>query len=92
MHTFIFRYTFLPNSVFLFRKLFFSEFLLGISETLLCPMSAVHAKIVPLLDVHQLIMLIAGILTYSDPKLFFSIYFICYTYYYYDYYVCVIRI
>jgi hypothetical protein len=55
---------YLLNSVLLFWKLLVSEFLLGISETLLCSMSASHVKIVPLLDVHQLIMLFAGPLTY----------------------------
>jgi hypothetical protein len=33
-------------------------------RTLLCSMSAPHVKIVPLLDVHQLLMLSAGTLTY----------------------------
>jgi hypothetical protein len=60
------------------------EFLLGISETLLCSMSAPHVKIVPLLDVHQLLWLSAGTLTYSEPRTFFLIIlvFYCYNFYY----------
>jgi hypothetical protein len=38
-------------------------------------MSASHVKIVPLLDVHQLLMLSAGTLTYSEPGKFFSVIF-----------------
>jgi hypothetical protein len=45
------------------------EFLLGMSETLFSSMSAPHVKIVPLLDVHQLIMF-AVTLTYSGPGTF----------------------
>jgi hypothetical protein len=41
-------------------ELLVSEFLLGISEIFLCSMSAPHVKIVPLLDVHQLLMLSEG--------------------------------
>jgi hypothetical protein len=64
-----------------------SEFLLGISETLLCSMSALQVKIVPVLDVHQLLMLSAGTLTYSEPEMFTLIIFIiCYNCYYYYYY------
>jgi hypothetical protein len=49
-------------------------------------MSTSHVKIVPLLDVHQLLMLSAGTLTYSKPGTFSSIVFIiCYNYYYYYY-------
>jgi hypothetical protein len=33
-------------------------------------MSALQVKIVPLLDVHQLLMLFARTLTYSEPKTF----------------------
>jgi hypothetical protein len=40
------------NSALLFWKLLVSEFLLGISETLYCSMSAFQVKIVPLLDAH----------------------------------------
>jgi hypothetical protein len=49
------------------------EFLLGISETLLCSMSAPHLEIVPLLDVHQLLMLSAGTFTYLEPGTFSSV-------------------
>jgi type IV secretory pathway VirB3-like protein len=37
--------------------------------------SAPHVKIVPLIDVHQLLMLFAGTLTYSEPKTFSVIIF-----------------
>jgi hypothetical protein len=70
MLSFLLKFIFVLNSVFLFCKLFVFEFLLGISETLLCSMSALHVKIVPLLDVHQLLMLFAGALTYSEPGTF----------------------
>jgi hypothetical protein len=49
--------------------------LFGISETLHCSMSAPYGKIVPLLDVHQLLMLFAGTLTYSEPETFCSVVF-----------------
>jgi hypothetical protein len=38
-------------------------------------MSALQVKIVPLLDVHQLLMLFAGTLTYSEPRTFALIIF-----------------
>jgi hypothetical protein len=41
------------------------EFRFGTSETLLCSMSDPHVKIVPLLDVHQLLVLFAMTLKYS---------------------------
>jgi hypothetical protein len=59
--------------------------LLNISKTLLCSMSAPHVKIVPLLDVHQLLMLSEGTLTYSEPRT--SSLIICCYYYYYSTYV-----
>jgi hypothetical protein len=49
-------------------------FLLGTSETLLCSMSALQVKIVPLLDVHQLLMF-AGTLMYLEPETFTLIIF-----------------
>jgi hypothetical protein len=62
-------------------------FLLGISDTLLCSMTAPHVKIVPLLDVHQLLMLFEGTLTYSEPRTFsLTIFYNSYNYYYYYYY------
>jgi hypothetical protein len=45
------------------------------SETSHCSMSAPHVKIVPLLDVHQLLMLFARTLTYSEPGTFSSLVF-----------------
>jgi hypothetical protein len=48
---------------------------LDISETLHCSISAPHLKIVPLLDVHQLLMLFAGTLMYSEPGTFSSVVF-----------------
>jgi hypothetical protein len=57
-------------------------------------MSALQAKIVPLLDVHQLLMLFAGTLTYPEPETFTLITFIicynCYYYYYYYYYYFIV--
>jgi hypothetical protein len=57
----------------------------SISVTLHCSVSPPHVKIVPLLDVHQLLMLFADTLTYSEPRMFSSIVFIiwynCYYYY-----------
>jgi hypothetical protein len=47
-----------------------SEFLLGISETLHCSMFVPQLKVVPLLDVQQLLMLFAGRLTYSESGTF----------------------
>jgi hypothetical protein len=44
------------------------EFPLGTTEILLCSMSAPHVKFVPLLDVHQLLMLFARTLKYLEPK------------------------
>jgi hypothetical protein len=38
-------------------------------------MSVLHAKIVPLLDVHQLLILSAGTLTYSEPETYTLIIF-----------------
>jgi hypothetical protein len=67
MLSFSLRFSLVSNSVLPFWKLLVSEFLLGISETLHCSMSAPHFKIVPLLDVHQLLMLSAGTLTYLEP-------------------------
>jgi hypothetical protein len=51
------KFTFVVKSVLLFWKFLTFEFLLGISETFLCSESAPRVKIVPLLDVHQLLML-----------------------------------
>jgi hypothetical protein len=75
MHSFLFKFTFVLNSTLPFWKLLISEFLLGVSETLLCSMSALHVKIVPLLDVHQLLMLFACTLKYSGPMIFSLIIF-----------------
>jgi hypothetical protein len=38
-------------------------------------MSVPYLKMVPLLDVHQLLMLFAGTLTYSGPETFSSVVF-----------------
>jgi hypothetical protein len=70
MHSFLFKSTLVLNSALPFSKLLVSEFLHGISETLHCSMSALKVKIVPLLDVHQLIMVFARTLTYSEPETF----------------------
>jgi hypothetical protein len=63
------KFTLVSNSALSFWKLLVSEFLLGISETLQCSMSAPHVKIGPLLNVHQL-LIFAGTLTYSEPGMF----------------------
>jgi hypothetical protein len=68
MHSFLHKSTLVLNSALPFWKLLFSEFLLGISETLHCSMSALQVKIVPLLDVHQLVF--ARTLMYSKLEMF----------------------
>jgi hypothetical protein len=68
MLSFLLKFTLVWNSALPFWKLLVSEFLLGIPETLHCSTSAPHVKIVPLLDVHQLLMS-AGTLTYSEQIL-----------------------
>jgi hypothetical protein len=75
MYSFLFEVYIVQNSVLLFWKLLYFEFLPGASETMLCAMSASHVKFVPLLDAHQLLMLFAGMLTYSEPKTFSLIIF-----------------
>jgi hypothetical protein len=75
MHSFLLMSTLVLNSALAFWKLLVSEFLLGTSETLLCSMSALPVKIVPLLDLHQLLMLFAGTLTYLEPETFSLIIF-----------------
>jgi hypothetical protein len=55
-------------------NIMFLDILLSISETLHYSMSALHVKIVPLLDV-LLLMLFAGTLTYSEPEAFSLIIF-----------------
>jgi hypothetical protein len=74
MHCFLFEFTLVLNSV-LFWKLLVFEVLLGTLETLFCSVSAPHVKIVPLLDALQLLMLFAGILTYSEPEMFSTIFY-----------------
>jgi hypothetical protein len=56
MLSFLLKFTLVLNSALLFVQLLVFEFLLGISETLLCLVSVALVKIVPLLDVHQLLM------------------------------------
>jgi hypothetical protein len=63
-------FTLFLNFVLLFGNCWSSEFLLDTSETMLCLMSAPQVKMVPLLEVHQLLMLFAGTLTYLEPNLF----------------------
>jgi hypothetical protein len=71
MLSFLLKFTLVPNYALPYWKLLVAEFLLGISETLLCSMSAPHVQIVPLLGVHQLLMF-AGTLTYSESGTFSS--------------------
>jgi hypothetical protein len=75
MLSFLLKFTLVSNSALPFWKLSVSEFLLGISETLLCSMSAPHVKVVSLLDAHQLLMLFARTLTYLEPGTFSLIVF-----------------
>jgi hypothetical protein len=75
MLSFLLKFTSASNSALLFWKLLVSEFLLGISEILHRSMSAPQAKIIPLPDVHQLLLLFAGTFTYSDPGTFSSVIF-----------------
>jgi hypothetical protein len=75
MLSFLLKLTLVSKSALLFWKLLVSEFLLGISEILHCSMSAPRVKIVPLLDVSQLLMLFAETLTYSEPGTFSSVIF-----------------
>jgi hypothetical protein len=75
MPSFLLKFTLVLKSALLFWKLLVSEFLLGISEILHCSMSAPRVKIVPLLDVHQLLMLFAETLTYSEQGTFSSVIF-----------------
>jgi hypothetical protein len=72
MLSFLQKFTLVSNSALPFRKVLVSEFLLGISETLCCSAHAPHVKIVPLLDVHQLLMLFVGTLMYSQSRTLFS--------------------
>jgi hypothetical protein len=72
MLSFSLKFTLVSHSALPFWKLLVSDFLPGISETLLCSMSAPHVKIVALRDVHQLLMLSARTLTYSEPGTFSS--------------------
>jgi hypothetical protein len=56
------------NSALPFWKLLVSEFLLGNSETLHCSISALQVKTVSLLDAHQILILFARMLIYSEPE------------------------
>jgi hypothetical protein len=92
MHSFLLKSTVVLNSAFPFWKSLVSEFLLGISETLQCSMSALQVKIIPRLDAHQLLVLFARTLTYSEPETFalinvYNMYKYCY-YYYLTFLVC----
>jgi hypothetical protein len=75
MLSFLFRFILVSNSALLVWKLA-SEFLRGISKTLIQSMSAPQVKLAPLLDVHQLLILSAGKLAYLDPGTFYSVIFI----------------
>jgi hypothetical protein len=75
MHSFLFKFTLVLNSVLLFRQLLVFEFIPGTLETLLCSVSAPQVRIVPLLDALQLLMLFAGVLAYLESKTFSLIMF-----------------
>jgi hypothetical protein len=70
-----FKVTLDSNSMLLFLKLFFFEFMLGISEIFLYSMSYLLAKITLMLDDTQLLMLFTGTLMYLEPKQFLLIVF-----------------
>jgi hypothetical protein len=74
MHCSFFKFT--SASVLLVRKLLVFEFLLGISETFLCSVSALLVKIVLMLDVPQLLKLSVDTSMYLEPKLFLFVYYI----------------
>jgi hypothetical protein len=75
MLSYLLKFTLVSKSALLFWKLLVSEFLLSISEILHCSMSAPRVNIVPLPDVHQLLMLFAETLTNSEPGIFSSVIF-----------------
>jgi hypothetical protein len=60
MQAFLYKFTLGPNSVHLFWRSLLLEFLLGISHTSICSISAPHVEIVFLLDVRQLLMFLQG--------------------------------
>jgi hypothetical protein len=66
MHSSFFKFTLALNSDLLFWKLLFFAFLLGISETFVCSVSALRVKIALLLDVCHLLLLFSGTLTYVE--------------------------
>jgi hypothetical protein len=57
-----------PGSKFRHLKIISREWLIGISDTLFCSMSAPQAKIAPLLCALLLLMLLIGTLTYFGSK------------------------
>jgi hypothetical protein len=69
MHPSFFTYT-LALSFVLFWKLMIFEFLVGISETFLCPIFALLVKTILLLDVLQLLMLLVGTFICLKPKVY----------------------
>jgi hypothetical protein len=75
MLSFLFKFTQFQNSLRPFWKLLASESLFGILGTWQCSMFVRDVKIVPLLDVHQLLILLAGTLTYMRSGAFASIVF-----------------
>jgi hypothetical protein len=68
MHCSLFNFTLVLNSVLLFCKLLVIELLLAISETLLRSVSAPEVEVMPLLDAHQKLTLLAGMLIYLEPN------------------------
>jgi hypothetical protein len=71
MFYFLLEFTLVSNSALPFWKCLVSEFLLGIPETSRCSAPVSHVFIIPLLDVHQLLMLFHGTLTYSQSRTLF---------------------
>jgi hypothetical protein len=70
MHCSLSKFTVVWNTALPFWKLSLFESLLGISETFLCSISALHLKTVLLQGVHLLLILSAGTLMYLKQILF----------------------
>jgi hypothetical protein len=71
MHCHFSRLIFALNSTLLFLNLLIFDFLLDISEFLICSISALRVRIILPLDAFHLIMLFAGTLMHLKP---FSLY------------------
>jgi hypothetical protein len=66
MHSSLLKFILVPNSALPFWRMLVFESLHGISQSCLCSMSVPQVKIVPQLDVHQLLILFVGTSTLSQ--------------------------